>query len=139
MYNLRESSTLDLSPFVLVGWFMDLKGDKSRVELSLRLYMILSTLLQSFWCFILPFLVLPTEFHVNGGKTTAMTAGGCAMLGLWIGGIVGLITEYYTSQAYRPVREIAESMEVSASTGLIYDMLVLRVKHLGGCTSRLSD
>lgn len=109
-----------LISFVLVGYFMDLKGEKSRVERSLRLYMILSTLLQSFWCFILPFLVLPNEFHVNGGKTTAMTAGGCAMLGLWIGGIVGLITEYYTSQAYRPVQEIAESMQVSASTGLIY-------------------
>jgi H+-translocating diphosphatase len=43
----------------------------------------------------------------------------CSAIGLWGGALIGLVTEYYTSHAYHPVREMAEAYQQSASTGLI--------------------
>jgi inorganic pyrophosphatase len=38
-----------------------------------------------------------------------------------VGGlIIGLITEYYTSHSYKPVRELADSCKTGAATNLIY-------------------
>merc|ERR1712113_887318 len=49
----------------------------------------------------------------------------CALsvsLGLWSGLIIGIVTEYYTSHSYQPVREIAETQKISAATGIIYGL-----------------
>merc|ERR1719399_1978331 len=43
-------------------------------------------------------------------------------LGLWSGLIIGFVTEYYTSNTYYPVREIAETQKQSAATGIIYGL-----------------
>merc|ERR1712125_303874 len=37
-------------------------------------------------------------------------------------GIIGYVTEYYTSHSYSPVREIAETQKQSAATGIIYGL-----------------
>ena len=36
--------------------------------------------------------------------------------------IIGFVTEYYTSHSYRPVRQVAESQDVSAATGIIFGL-----------------
>merc|ERR1719263_2416167 len=41
---------------------------------------------------------------------------------LWSGLVIGVVTEYYTSHTYRPTREISESQEVSAATGIIFGL-----------------
>merc|ERR1719377_45213 len=56
---------------------------------------------------------------------TNVKAEHCALsvgLGLWSGLFIGLVTEYYTSHSYRPVREIAETQKQSAATGIIYGL-----------------
>ena len=42
--------------------------------------------------------------------------------GLWSGLIIGFVTEYYTSNTYTPVREIAETQKQSAATGIIHGL-----------------
>lgn len=42
------------------------------------------------------------------------------MFGLWSGLIIGLITEYYTSHSYKPVRELADACQTGAATNIIY-------------------
>jgi inorganic pyrophosphatase len=42
--------------------------------------------------------------------------------GLMSGLLIGLLTEYFTSHTYRPVREIAETQQVSAATGIIFGL-----------------
>jgi len=37
---------------------------------------------------------------------TPMAAFGCIALGLWSGCIIGFSTEYYTSNAYDPVKKV---------------------------------
>lgn len=108
-----------LITFWILGFTVNLKENRS-VEPSLKLYMFISTLVQTPFCFLLPFLTLPEKFQMESYDATWMTASICIVSGLWIGLAIGSITEYYTSHAHAPVREIAEALQTSASTGLIF-------------------
>jgi H(+)-translocating pyrophosphatase len=44
------------------------------------------------------------------------------MSGLVVGLFIGLLTEYYTSNNYRPVQEVAESCKTGAATNIIYGL-----------------
>lgn len=46
----------------------------------------------------------------------------CAVCGLWTGLFIGIITEYYTSYSYKPVREVASACETGAATNIIYGL-----------------
>lgn len=46
----------------------------------------------------------------------------CVLCGLWSGLAIGYVTEYYTSHAYRPVREVAGACETGAATNIIYGL-----------------
>merc|ERR1719472_428762 len=73
--------------------------------------------------FITAFAVLPEEFKVDSEHTvTPFLACVSIITGLWAGLIIGITTEYYTSHTYRPVREVVESQEVSAATGIIFGL-----------------
>ena len=56
--------------------------------------------------------ILPETFNINTGaenlEVNRWSAYGCIMFGLWSGMIIGFITEYYTSNAYRPTKYLAE-------------------------------
>jgi inorganic pyrophosphatase len=49
-----------------------------------------------------------------------LDAWGCTCMGLVSGLIIGVVTEYYTSHSYSPVRELANSCETGAATNIIY-------------------
>merc|ERR1712176_1672958 len=44
----------------------------------------------------------------------------CVVMGAVGGLVIGLITEYYTSHSYSPVREVADSCKTGAATNMIY-------------------
>ena len=46
----------------------------------------------------------------------------CSVSGLVAGFIIGWFTEYYTSNAYKPVRDVAASCETGAATNIIYGL-----------------
>lgn len=46
----------------------------------------------------------------------------CTLLGLVSGLTIGIVTEYYTSHSFKPVRELAGSCETGAATNIIYGM-----------------
>ena len=46
----------------------------------------------------------------------------CVLTGLYSGLIIGLITEYYTSHSYSPVREVAGACSTGAATNIIYGL-----------------
>merc|ERR1719313_1566098 len=61
----------------------------------------------------------------QGGEEYVVKSWYCSVaiiLGLWSGLIIGFVTEYYTSNTYYPVREIAETQKQSAATGIIYGL-----------------
>merc|ERR1719235_973394 len=66
---------------------------------------------------------MPPSFRVEAGHVLSpMIVAVCYVVGLWAGLVIGFVTEYYTSHSYRPVREVAESDDVSAATSIIFGL-----------------
>ena len=81
------------------------------VQNALKLGMAVASILATIGAFIIAKYYLPAE--VAMGVFYATTAG------LVAGVLVGLITEYYTSHTYKPVRVLADSSKTGAATVLI--------------------
>jgi K(+)-stimulated pyrophosphate-energized sodium pump len=61
---------------------------------------------------------------VGGGSTTGMSLFICALVGLIVTGLIVVITEYYTSTEYRPVKSIAQSSTTGHGTNVIQGLAI---------------
>jgi H+-translocating diphosphatase len=96
------------------------------VESALKLQLISTTMLMVPSVYYAATYFLPSEFELKstvGQKVLTLTpvlATFCVALGAVGGLIIGLVTEYYTSHSYQPVREVANSCKTGAATNMIY-------------------
>ena len=67
-------------------------------------------------------MALPESFEINGSVYTSLGVYWCYFVGAVAGLIVGLITEYYTSHDFSPVREVAKASETGAATNIIFGL-----------------
>lgn len=101
------------------------KAEKD-VESALKIQLISTTLLMIPAVYLVAEAFLPSEFSllatVGTGVLTLQPwqAFMCVIMGAVGGLIIGLITEYYTSHSYAPVREVADSCKTGAATNMIY-------------------
>lgn len=99
---------------------------ESEVEQALKLQLISTTILMIPAVYFAATLYLPSEFTLHatvGSKVFHLhpwEAALCVVMGAVGGLIIGLITEYYTSHSYKPVREVAHSCKTGAATNMIY-------------------
>jgi H+-translocating diphosphatase len=96
-----------------------------RVELALRLQLILSTLLM-IPATAITISWLPESFTIDGVAKTfdvnRWDAFVCVVLGVVGGLVIGLVTEYYTSKEFSPVLELVHSCKTGAATNIIYGL-----------------
>ena len=81
----------------------------------------MSVVLMSPAVVVLSWMALPDEFTMSA-TITKVRWWCCALailLGLWSGLLIGFVTEYYTSNSYVLVMEIAETQKQLAVTGII--------------------
>jgi inorganic pyrophosphatase len=99
---------------------------ESDIELSLKLQLIVTTLLMIPATYFISDYFLPSSFVITGvsGVVTAtpISAFICVSSGALGGLIIGLITEYYTSHSYQPVRDVALSCKTGSATNIIYGL-----------------
>jgi H+-translocating diphosphatase len=99
---------------------------ESQVEEALKLQLISTTILMIPSVYAAAILYLPGEFTLEstvGKKVLTLhpwEAWLCIVMGAVGGLIIGLVTEYYTSHSYAPVREVANSCKTGAATNMIY-------------------
>lgn len=95
-----------------------------KVENTLKWQLIISTVLMTPVLWGLSYTCLPEVFYFAGTATECKYwyAFVCTASGLWSGLIIGIVTEYYTSNAYFPVQEVAESCRTGAATNIIFGL-----------------
>ena len=90
------------------------------IERTLKWQLFISTFIMTPVLYGTAVWVLPETFTVSNEKASPLYAWICAVSGLWGGLIIGISTEYFTSNHYRPVRQLSESCETGAATNIIY-------------------
>lgn len=112
----------------IVTWFfatqqgMCCKIEKfSDVEKVIKYQLVISTLILIPGLMVVAFICLPPTFTFHGVDlvVTRMQAFCCCMCGLISGFLIGIVTEYYTSNEFAPVQEIAESCKKGAAPNII--------------------
>lgn len=99
---------------------------EAQVEKALKVQLISTTILMIPTVLLTADAFLPAQFEINstiGSGTVTLTPGDaafCVIMGAVGGLTIGLITEYYTSHSYKPVRELADSCKTGAATNMIY-------------------
>jgi len=123
-FPLMVSASGIIASFVSVLFAHAREVDVQNVQGILKFQIGASTVLMTF-AVIPAIYVLPAQFSFKGGAQldilTVMRwdAYGCVMFGLWSGMIIGFITEYYTSNAYEPTKELARACEKGAAPNII--------------------
>lgn len=101
------------------------KGE-SQVEEALKIQLISTTILMVPAVYFAATWYLPAEFILKATvgqghfTLTPLLAFYCVVMGSFGGLIIGLVTEYYTSHSYAPVREVANACKTGAATNMIY-------------------
>eukprot|EP00891_Asterochloris_glomerata_P003635 jgi/Astpho2/3635/Aster-06926 len=99
----------------------------SDIERTLKLQLVISTLLATPAVLAITLLCLPREFHgIFTDEPERIVKNYylffCVASGLWGGLTIGLVTEYYTSNAYAPVKELSDSCRTGAATNVIFGL-----------------
>lgn len=105
--------------------FFEIKAVKE-IEPSLKRQLIISTVLMTIGIAVVSFVALPSTFTIfNFGAAKTVKNWHlffCVSIGLWAGLVIGYVTEYYTSNAYSPVQEVAQSCRTGAATNVIFGL-----------------
>eukprot|EP00924_Labyrinthula_sp_SR-Ha-C_P016497 snap_masked-scaffold_6-processed-gene-5.23-mRNA-1 protein AED:0.00 eAED:0.00 QI:0/-1/0/1/-1/1/1/0/799 len=124
-----------------VATHIDKVKKEEDVERVLKIQLILTTTVLTPVAALMAYLFLPDKFCFLSSSYEGIDGGDvyldCAesedahdwwgafisiACGLWAGLLTGLITEYYTSHSYTPVREVAQSSDTGPATLVIYGL-----------------
>ncbi|CAN6469105.1 unnamed protein product [Victoria cruziana] len=98
----------------------------SEIEPSLKRQLLISTVLMTVGIAAVSLVSLPSEFTLFDFGTAKTVKNWylfvCVSIGLWAGLAIGYTTEYYTSNAYSPVQDVADSCRTGAATNVIFGL-----------------
>eukprot|EP01024_Parvocaulis_polyphysoides_P061481 TRINITY_DN6811_c0_g1_i7.p1 TRINITY_DN6811_c0_g1~~TRINITY_DN6811_c0_g1_i7.p1 ORF type:complete len:762 (-),score=165.71 TRINITY_DN6811_c0_g1_i7:308-2593(-) len=92
------------------------------IERALKLQLVIASVIITPLIIIVSLFTLPQQFQLNGQIIKNWYMAICVLVGLWGGLIIGLFTEYFTSNSYVPVKEVAESCRTGAATNIIFGL-----------------
>ena len=95
---------------------------EAQVGPALKRMLIISSAIMAVVMYFVTEQLVPAEFAIAGVEYTSLGVYFCFLTGLIAGLVVGLLTEYYTSDAYSPVREVAESCQTGTATNIIFGL-----------------
>lgn len=99
---------------------------ENQVEEALKIQLILTTVLMIPAVYFAAVWYLPASFLLKATvgeeffTISPFLCAACVVMGSVGGLTIGLITEYYTSHSYAPVREVANACKTGAATNMIY-------------------
>ncbi len=109
-------------PISLVTMFTAGVKEEKDVAPALKRLLIVATGLSALVMLFVSLWALPESFEINNEIYTNLDVYFCYLTGTVAGLLVGLLTEYYTSHDFKPVREVAKSSETGAATNIIFGL-----------------
>ncbi|MCB1142423.1 MAG: V-type H(+)-translocating pyrophosphatase [Leptospiraceae bacterium] len=106
---------------LFTSFFASVKEGDS-VEGVLKKQLWISTILMAVVMYFVTQYFMIDKFVINDQTITRMDVYLSLVVGLFSGMFIGVITEYYTSHTYKPVREVSESSNTGAATNIIYGL-----------------
>ena len=97
-------------------------NSEDQVGPALKRMLVISSALMAIVMLFVTKMMIPDNFTIGEVPYTDMGVYYCFLSGLIAGLVVGLMTEYYTSHAYSPVREVAKSCETGSATNIIFGL-----------------
>ncbi|KAJ3669641.1 hypothetical protein LUZ60_011591 [Juncus effusus] len=98
----------------------------SDISTVLKRQLLISTVLMTGGIAVVTFAAVPKSFTIFNFVNDKMVKNWqlffCVSIGLWAGLVIGYTTEYYTSSAYSPVRDVADSCRTGAATNVIFGL-----------------
>ena len=109
-------------PVSLITILLVRVNTEAQVGPALKRMLIISSAIMAAVMYFVTDMLVPAEFVINDVGYTSLGVYLCFLTGLVAGLVVGLLTEYYTSDAYNPVREVAESCQTGTATNIIFGL-----------------
>ncbi len=97
-------------------------NSEQEVAPTLKRLLIVATVLSGAVMLAVTWWALPASFEISGASYSWLGVYLCYLTGAVVGLVVGLITEYYTSHDFKPVREVAQASETGAATNIIFGL-----------------
>jgi len=106
--------------FSIVGtWFVKIKNETDSVQKALNLGNWSSIVFTAIASYFIVMYLLPESMSIRGYEFTSMDVFSAIILGLVVGGLMSMITEYYTSMGRRPVNSIIQRSSTGHATNII--------------------
>lgn len=106
--------------FSIIGmWFVKVKDDKGNVQNALNMGNWSSIVITGIVSYFLVMWMLPENLVIRGYEFTNMNVFWAIILGLVVGTLMSIITEYYTAMGKRPVLSIVKQSGTGHATNII--------------------
>lgn len=109
-------------PASILTSFLARVKEGGNVESALKVQLWVSTLLVAGIMYFVTKTFMVDSFEIAGKTITKWDVYISMVVGLFSGMFIGIVTEYYTSHSYKPVREVAEASNTGAATNIIYGL-----------------
>ncbi|EKP15188.1 V-type H(+)-translocating pyrophosphatase [Leptospira borgpetersenii serovar Pomona str. 200901868] len=109
-------------PASLLTSFLARVKEGGNVESALKVQLWVSTLFVAGIMYFVTNTFMVDSFEIAGKTITKWDVYISMIVGLFSGMFIGIVTEYYTSHSYKPVREVAEASNTGAATNIIYGL-----------------
>ncbi|MBI4081360.1 MAG: V-type H(+)-translocating pyrophosphatase [Candidatus Lambdaproteobacteria bacterium] len=109
-------------PVALLATFFARTGSERGIEPALKRTLVVATLVMAVAMGFITLTLLPETFQLGGVDYTSRGVYYAFLSGLISGILIGMLTEYYTSNRYAPVREVARASETGPATNIIYGL-----------------
>ncbi|MFZ9755611.1 MAG: sodium-translocating pyrophosphatase, partial [Bacteroidia bacterium] len=106
--------------FSIMGtWFVRIKGEDGNVQNALNMGNWSSIIFTGIACYFIVDWMLPAEMELRGVVFTSGQVFGAIMVGLVVGALMSIVTEYYTAMGKRPVNSIIQQSATGHATNII--------------------
>ncbi len=111
--------------FSIIGtWFVKIKDEKSNVQTALNLGNWSSIAITAVASYFIVMWMLPQTLNLRGYEFTSINVFYAIIVGLVVGTIMSVVTEYYTAMGKAPVNSIVQQSSTGHATNIIAGLSV---------------